>query len=122
MQGQHVKGLEAVSDLARHGYELAPHVSRDGDLGLVCTLGLPRLYALLHTLEEQGLIRRQARTGDMRVREIYITEDGRSRFGEVWRPMYDMYTHLFDGIDETELRSFVGTLHKVLDNIRSNDF
>lgn len=40
----------------RHGYELAPHVSRDGDLGLVCTLGLPRLYALLHTLEEQGLI------------------------------------------------------------------
>jgi MarR family transcriptional regulator, transcriptional regulator for hemolysin len=76
----------------------------------------------LDALEEQGLIRRQARTGDMRVREIYITEDGRSRFGEVWRPMYDMYTHLFDGIDETELRSFVGTLHKVLDNIRSNEF
>jgi PadR family transcriptional regulator AphA len=40
----------------RHGYELAPHFARDGDLGLVCTLGLPRLYALLHTLEELGLI------------------------------------------------------------------
>jgi DNA-binding PadR family transcriptional regulator len=41
---------------ARHGYELAPHFTKDGDLGLVCTLGLPRLYALLHALEELELV------------------------------------------------------------------
>ena len=29
----------------RHGYELAPHFAPDGDLGWVCTLRLPRLYA-----------------------------------------------------------------------------
>jgi DNA-binding MarR family transcriptional regulator len=76
----------------------------------------------LDALEEQGLIRRQARPGDLRVREISITEEGRSRFGDVWRPMYEMYAHLFDGVGSDELRSFIGTLHKVLNNIRSNDF
>jgi PadR family transcriptional regulator AphA len=41
----------------RHGYELLPYFSRGGELGLVCTLGTPRLYAILHALEELGLVR-----------------------------------------------------------------
>jgi DNA-binding PadR family transcriptional regulator len=40
----------------RHGYELAPYFQANGMLGLVCTLGVSRLYALLHTLEELGLV------------------------------------------------------------------
>src|SRR3954467_1918677 len=40
----------------RHGYELLPYFSRGGELGLVCTLGTPRLYAILHTLEELELV------------------------------------------------------------------
>lgn len=76
----------------------------------------------LDAMEEQRLIRRQPRAGDMRVREIYITEEGRNLFGKIWAPMYEMYTHLFDGVDETELRAMIGTLHKVLRNIRAQDF
>jgi DNA-binding PadR family transcriptional regulator len=40
----------------RHGYELAPYFQANGPLGLVCTLGVSRLYALLHALEELGLV------------------------------------------------------------------
>jgi PadR family transcriptional regulator, regulatory protein AphA len=40
----------------RHGYELLPYFSDGGELGLVCTLGTPRLYALLHALEELDLV------------------------------------------------------------------
>ncbi len=40
----------------RHGYELAPYFQANGTLGLVCTLGVSRLYALLHTLEELVLV------------------------------------------------------------------
>jgi PadR family transcriptional regulator AphA len=40
----------------RHGYELAPYFANNGTLGLVCTLGVSRLYALLHALEELGLV------------------------------------------------------------------
>jgi MarR family transcriptional regulator, transcriptional regulator for hemolysin len=75
----------------------------------------------LDALEEQKLIRRQARSDDMRVREIHITEEGRELFGKIWPPMHNMYSHLFDGVDEAELRSLIGTLHKVLRNIREND-
>ncbi|MDF2808973.1 MAG: transcriptional regulator, MarR family [Microvirga sp.] len=75
----------------------------------------------LDALEEQKLIRRQARAEDMRVREVYITEEGRALFDRIWSPMYGMYSHLFDGIDETELRSLIATLHKVLRNIRTQD-
>jgi len=75
----------------------------------------------LDALEEQKYIRRQARADDMRVREIYITEEGRTLFAQIWPPMYEMYSHLFDGIDEAELRGLIGTLHKVLHNIRRQD-
>lgn len=44
----------------RHGYELAPYFANDGTLGLVCTMGVSRLYALLHALEELGLIRAES--------------------------------------------------------------
>jgi PadR family transcriptional regulator AphA len=63
----------------RHGYELAPHFTRDGDLGLVCTLGLPRLYALLHALEELGLIGGEgsAVSGGPPRTVYHVTEPGR---------------------------------------------
>ncbi|WP_210484141.1 MarR family winged helix-turn-helix transcriptional regulator [Microvirga antarctica] len=73
----------------------------------------------LDALEEQALIRREARADDMRVREIYITEAGRALFGRIWPRMYDMYGHLFDGVDEAELRQLIGTLHKVLRNVHA---
>jgi DNA-binding MarR family transcriptional regulator len=76
----------------------------------------------LDVMEEQGLIRRQSRADDMRAREIHITEKGRGLFGMIWPPMYEMYTHLFDGVDDAELRALIGTLHKVLRNIRAKDF
>jgi DNA-binding MarR family transcriptional regulator len=75
----------------------------------------------LDALEEQSLIRREPRADDMRVREVYITESGRVLFGQIWSPMYEMYSHLFDGIEESELRQMIGTLHKVLRNVRAID-
>jgi DNA-binding MarR family transcriptional regulator len=75
----------------------------------------------LDALEEQNYIRRQPRADDMRVREIYITDDGRLLFARIWPPMYEMYSHLFEGIDEAELRALIGTLHKVLHNTRKHD-
>lgn len=76
----------------------------------------------LDVMEAQGLVRRLARPDDMRAREIHITEDGRALFATIWPPMYEMYTHLFDGVDDAELRAFIGTLHKVMRNIRAKDF
>jgi DNA-binding MarR family transcriptional regulator len=75
----------------------------------------------LDSLEEQGLVRRQQRSEDMRVREIHITEQGRAAFEQIWPMMYAMFAAMFDRIDEDEYQSFIGTLHKVLGNIRKHD-
>ncbi|WP_349629432.1 MarR family transcriptional regulator [Chelatococcus sp. YT9] len=71
----------------------------------------------LDALEEQGLIRRRARPDDMRVREIHITEEGREIFTQFWPNFYAMYNEMFSGVDESEFRAFIATLHKLLRNL-----
>ncbi len=73
------------------------------------------------SLEEQGYIRRQPRPDDMRVRDVSITAKGRAAFDKVWPTMYGMLLQMFDGIEEDEYRAFLGTLQKVLQNIRKHD-
>ena len=69
----------------RHGYELAPYFMSDGALGLVCTLGVSRLYALLHTLEELGLVHAESSmvSGGPPRKVFSLTEAGVSAF-EAW--------------------------------------
>jgi MarR family transcriptional regulator, transcriptional regulator for hemolysin len=73
------------------------------------------------SLEEQGLVRRQLRADDMRVREVSITEEGRAIFEKFWPTLYDRFKQMFDGVDEEEYRAFTTTLHKMLRNIRLHD-
>jgi DNA-binding MarR family transcriptional regulator len=75
----------------------------------------------LDALEEQGLIRRQARPDDLRVRDVTITEEGRAAFEKVWPMMYERFSQMFDGVDEEEYRTFTTTLHKLLQNIRRHE-
>lgn len=72
----------------------------------------------LDSLEEQGYIRRQSRADDMRVRELYTTEEGRAMFQRFWPILYSLYSDLFDGVDADEYDRFVDTLHKVLRNMQ----
>ncbi len=75
----------------------------------------------LDSLEEQGFIRRQSRVEDMRVRDVTITEEGRTVFDKVWPTMYDSLLKMFDGVEEDEYRAFLSVLHRVLHNIRKHD-
>lgn len=66
----------------RHGYELAPYFANDGTLGLVCTLGVSRLYALLHALEELGFVHAEssAISGGPPRKVFSLTEAGQAAF------------------------------------------
>lgn len=66
----------------RHGYDLAPFFAPTGTLGLVCTLGVSRLYALLHTLEELGLVYGKGSpvSGGPPRRVLALTEAGQAAF------------------------------------------
>jgi MarR family transcriptional regulator for hemolysin len=75
----------------------------------------------LDSLEDQGFIRRQPRPDDMRVRDVSITAKGRAAFDKIWPTMYGMLLKMFDGIEEDEHRAFLGTLQKMLRNVRKNE-
>ena len=75
----------------------------------------------LDSLEEQGYIRRQPRSEDMRVRDVTITEEGRAAFEKLWPTMYDSLLQMFHGIKEEEYKAFISVLHRVMHNIRKHD-
>lgn len=75
----------------------------------------------LEALEKQGLVRREERASDGRVREIYLTDSGRTVFDTVWPDMHACYDKMFAGIPETERTAFVATLQAVLRNIRRHE-
>ena len=71
----------------------------------------------LDILEAQGLVRRQRRAEDMRIRDVSITEEGRAAFERVWPMMHARFQTLFDGVEEEEYRAFTATLLKILRNV-----
>jgi DNA-binding MarR family transcriptional regulator len=80
------------------------------------------LSRALVALEADGLVRRQADASDSRASRVVITEAGRAAFDRLWPHMAVSYSRMFAGIPEAEHRAFVGTLQKMLANIRKHDF
>lgn len=76
----------------------------------------------LDALAAEGLIVREADPEDSRATRIYLTKRGRAAFERIWPAMANSYARMFDGIDLAERTAFVGTLQKILNNIRQNDF
>jgi len=75
----------------------------------------------LDALEGMGMIRRQSRDDDMRVREVHILDPGRDAFVKIWPVIYAQYARLFAGVSTDEYQGFVATLHKMLRNIRKHE-
>ncbi|WP_174804052.1 MarR family winged helix-turn-helix transcriptional regulator [Martelella limonii] len=91
------------------------------ELAVFAVIEQSTMSRTLDSLEEQGYIRRQSRNEDMRVRDVSITEEGRTAFEAAWPTMYAFLLQMFEGIDEDEHRAFVTTLQKMLRNVRVNE-
>jgi len=86
------------------------------ELSLYTVTEQSTMSRMLDAMEEQGLIRRQAREDDLRVREVHPTQEGREAFARFWPTMYDGFSKLFQGVGEDEYQAFVVTLHKLILN------
>lgn len=80
------------------------------------------LSRALVSLEAEGLVRREAHANDSRASVVAITDAGRAAFERLWPHMAASYGQMFAGISDEEHRAFLGTLHKMLGNIRKHDF
>jgi DNA-binding MarR family transcriptional regulator len=71
----------------------------------------------IDSLEERGLVRRQQRPSDMRVREVGITAEGRKAFDRFWPTMFRRSRRLFRGINDRDRTHFIATLRRILQNV-----
>jgi len=93
-----------------------------GALAVYAVVEQSTLSRALDQLGSDGLIRRETDSSDSRATRIFITDAGRQVFEALWPQIAQSYARMLHGIDEGERRAFVGTLQKVLRNIRHHDF
>lgn len=79
------------------------------------------LSRALDQLAADGLIRRETDAADSRATRVTITEAGRAHFETLWPRMAEAQERMFRGIGPDERRAFVGTLQKMLTNIRKHE-
>jgi len=79
------------------------------------------LSRALDQLDAEGLIRRESDASDSRATRVFITESGRAAFETLWPKMAEAHARMFRGISEEERRVLVGTLQKMLSNIRKHE-
>jgi DNA-binding MarR family transcriptional regulator len=75
----------------------------------------------LDQLVAEGLVRRETDAYDSRATRVFITDAGRAAFETLWPHMTAAQGRMFRGIPEDERRAFVGTLQKMLANIRKHE-
>jgi len=91
-------------------------------LGVYAVVEQSTLSRAAESLCAEGLARRETDPDDQRASRIYLTRAGRAAFDRMWPHMAASHDRMFEGIDEAEQRAFLGTLHKMLANIRRHDF
>ena len=79
------------------------------------------LSRALDQLGADGYIRREADPTDSRATRVFITEAGRAHFSTLWPRMAEAHERMFHGIPDEERHAYVGTLNKILTNIRKHE-
>ena len=74
----------------------------------------------LDALEARGLVRRGARRGDARAREIAPTDAGTEAFARFWPAMRASHDAMFAGIGAEEREAVIATLRRIVGDIRRN--
>lgn len=80
------------------------------------------LSKILARMEAQSLVSRRQNRRDGRVVEICITEAGRSAYEHIMPVALSQYEQAMAGLTQPEREALVGTLHRVLDNVRHSPF
>lgn len=93
-----------------------------GELVVYAVVEYSTLSRTLDGMEKDGLVRRTPDPNDQRATRIHLTDAGRETFQKLWPSMAGAHEQMFQGIEDDEHRAFVGTLTKILKNIRKHDF
>ena len=91
------------------------------ELAVYAVMEQSTMSRTLDAMAEAGLVERRPRKDDGRVRECVLTPAGTRAFADVWPLMRSQEERMFAGLEGEERRVFLGTLAKILRNIRKHD-
>ncbi len=91
------------------------------ELSVLTVVEQSTLSRALDQLQDGALIRRDTDPSDSRAVRVFITDAGRATFDLLWPHMAAAQARMFRGVPEEERRAFVGTLQRMLANIRKHD-
>ena len=91
------------------------------ELSVLTVVEQSTLSRSLDQLQAEGLVRREGDAVDSRAVRVFITEAGRAVFESLWPHMAAAQARMFRGVPDEERRAFVGTLQKMLHNIRKHE-
>ncbi len=80
------------------------------------------LSRALDQLDQSGFIRRATDPADSRATRVFLTDEGREAYHRLWPFMAAAYEAMFKGVEADEKHAFIGTLQKILRNVRKHDF
>ncbi|SDN99908.1 DNA-binding transcriptional regulator, MarR family [Lutimaribacter pacificus] len=92
------------------------------ELAVYAVVEQSTLSRALDSLAREDLIRRETDSTDNRATRVYLTDAGRAAYDRLWPHMADSHAQMFKGIPADEQRALVGTLQKILRNVRVHDF
>jgi DNA-binding MarR family transcriptional regulator len=93
-----------------------------GELAVYAVVEQSTLSRALDSLAREGLVERRTDPADSRATRVFLTPEGRIAHERLWPHMARSYVQMFRGIGAEERRAFVGTLQKILHNIRKHNF
>ncbi|MGE4326211.1 MAG: MarR family winged helix-turn-helix transcriptional regulator [Pseudodonghicola sp.] len=91
-------------------------------LGVYAVVEQSTLSRAVESLVNDGLVRRETDPDDQRASRIYLTRAGRTAFDRLWPHMAASHDRMFEGIPDEERHAFLGTLHRMLGNIRQHEY
>jgi len=92
------------------------------ELSVLTVIKQSTLSRTLDTMENAGLLAREARDGDSRVRLITLTDAGRTAFEAAWPAMLGMRDTMLSSLDPEERATLNRMLLRVFYDIRHHDF
>jgi len=95
---------------------------RMGDLSAYTVIEQSSLSRVIDQMERDNLVVRRHHEDDNRIIEVYLTDEGRAMFDQIYPLAFAHYQRAIRGLSDTERETLVTLLHKILANTRKRPY
>ena len=95
---------------------------RMGDLSAYTVIEQSSLSRVIDQMERDNLVVRRHHADDNRIIEVYLTDEGRAMFDQIYPLAFAHYQRAISGLSGAERDTLVTLLHKILEKTRRKPY